>query len=341
MAAKILLSGRLDLLQFIRPRNPEMPSWVPDWRLEERDIAPNDCRDFDNPFLAFDTLEPVIPRQCTENANVLEGTGCIVDTVCSFSDFETDETTSAMKALADMPSNKANNTEFIELERLYIHLEQIKQLCQGSAMTNPGLYGPHDTWFDEALWRIPIADQEHIDAYALEYQRATSESEQRYRSLIKTIQAYTSVGRRLADPDPRPLPAFFEEKVRPVISSEASSYFAVQTSHEKNSSSKTISDRERVCWTWSRGHAARRLGLHILRFSGTTLASTDTWWSAHLDRRCLCVWYHGWRIHANEARKRRFPDRLSYKHLKIKPYQWKSKLTTETSGKRPNRQSID
>lgn len=223
-AAKILSLGRLDLLQYVHPKNPNMPSWVPDWRQEERHITPYECRELDKPFCADATVAPTMPHQSPGNLNVLECTGCIVDLVSSFSDFSTDETTKALLALAEMPSNGDTPGEFNLLIRLHVHLTQIKELCQRSAILNPSLYGPSETWLNEALWRIPVADQEIADAHFHRYQRATSESERRYKGLVNTIEAFKSIGVKHGDSDPRHLRAFLQDHVLPIVQRESSYY---------------------------------------------------------------------------------------------------------------------
>jgi hypothetical protein len=223
-AAKILSLGRLDLLQYVHPKNPNMPSWVPDWQQDERHVTPYECSEFDKPFCADVTVAPIKPRQSPGNSNVLQCTGCIVDSVSSFSDFSTDETTKALLALAEMPSNRDTQGDYNELIRLHVHLAQITELCQRSAILNPLLYGPSETWLNEALWCIPVADRELADAHLLRYQRATSESERRYKGSVNAIEAWKSIGVKVGDPDRRPLPAFLQGHVLPIVQKEASYY---------------------------------------------------------------------------------------------------------------------
>ena len=223
-AAKILSLGKLELLHYVHPQNPNMPSWVPDWEGAKRHITPYEFRELDKPFSADATMAALQPSQTPGDPSVLECTGCTVDSVSSFSDFLADDTTKALLALAEMPSNKETRVEFDVLIKFHVHLSQIKQLCQRSALLNPSLYGSSDTWLKEALWRIPVTDQEMIDAHFTRYQRATSESERRYTGLLNTIEAWKSIGVRLGDPDPRPLPAFLQNEVLPIVQKESRHY---------------------------------------------------------------------------------------------------------------------
>ena len=140
-----------------------------------------------------------------------------MDTAFVFSDFLTDDTTKALLAVAEMPCNREPRGKLDALITLYVHFSQIKQLCQRSAQINPSLYGPSNTWLNEALWRIPVADQEVVDARFPHFQRATSESERRYNGLLNIIEARESLGAKLKDPDPRLLPAFVQKNVIPII----------------------------------------------------------------------------------------------------------------------------
>ena len=223
-AGKILSLGKLELLHYVHPQNPKMPSWVPDWERAKRHITPYEFRELDKPFSADTTIPAFQSGQSPGDPRVLECNGCIVDSVSSFSDFLTDDTTKALLALAEMPSNKETRGEFDALIKFHVHLSQIKQLCQRSALINPSLYGSSDTWLSEALWRIPVTDQEMIDAHFTRYQRATSESERRYNGLLNTIEAWKSIGVRLGDPDPRPLPAFLQNNVLPIVQKESRHY---------------------------------------------------------------------------------------------------------------------
>jgi hypothetical protein len=132
--------------------------------------------------------------------------------------------TKALLALAEMPPNRDTQRDFNVLIRLRVHLVQIKELCQRSAILNPSLYGPSETWLNEALWRIPVADQEMVDAHFLRYQRATSESERRYKGLVDTTEARKSIGVKLGDLDPRPFPTFLQDHVLPIVQKESSYY---------------------------------------------------------------------------------------------------------------------
>ena len=223
-AAKILSLGKLELLHYVHPQNPNMPSWVPDWERAKRHITPYEFRELDKPFSADATMAAFQSGQPPGDQSVLECHGCIVDSISSFSDFLTDDTTKALLALAEMPSNKETRVEFDVLIKFHVHLSQIKQLCQRSALFNPSLYGSSDTWLKEALWRIPVNDQEMIDAHFTRYQRATSESECRYNGLLNTIEAWKSIGVRLGGPDPRPLPAFLQNDVLPIVQRESRHY---------------------------------------------------------------------------------------------------------------------
>ena len=216
-ATKILSLGKLELLQYVHPQNPNMPSWVPDWEQPVRHLTPYDCRELDKPFSADATMPALHPRQIPGDLSVLECHGCTVDSVFSFSDFLTDDTTKALRAIAEMLFNKEARGKFDALSTLYMHFSQIKQLCQRSAQINPSLYGPSNTWLNEALWRIPVADQEVVDTYSPHFQRATSESERRYNGLLNMIEAWESIGAKLKDADPRALPAFFDTNVVPII----------------------------------------------------------------------------------------------------------------------------
>ena len=219
-AAKILSLGKLELLHYVHPQNPNMPSWVPDWAGVKRHSTPYEFRELDKPFSADATVAAFKPRQDPGDSNVLECNGYIVDSVSSFSDILTDDTTKALLALAEKQPNKESRVEFDQLIKFHVHLSQIKQLCQRSALINPSLYGSSDTWLNEALWRIPVADEELIDAHFTLYQRATSESELRYNGLLNTIEAWKSLGVKLGDVDPPPLPAFLQNNVHPVIRKE-------------------------------------------------------------------------------------------------------------------------
>ena len=137
-----------------------------------------------------------------------------MDSVFSFSDFLTDDTTKALLAVAEMP---APRKKFDAMITLYVHFSQIKQLCQRSAQINPSLYGPSDTWLNEALWRIPVADQEAVDIYFPHFQRATSESERRYNDLLNNIKAWELLVARLKEIDPRAVFAFIDKNVVPII----------------------------------------------------------------------------------------------------------------------------
>ena len=223
-AAKILSLGKSEILHYVHPQTPNMPSWVPDWGGAKRPITPYEFRELDKPFSADATMAAFQPGKTPGDPSVLECNGCIVDSVSSFSDFLTDDTTKALLALAEMPSNKETRVEFDVLIKFHVHLSQIKQLCQRSALLNPFLYGTSESWLKEALWRIPVNDQEMIDAHFTRYQRATSESERRYTGLLNTIEAWKSIGVRLGDQDPRPLPAFLQNEVLPIVQKESRHY---------------------------------------------------------------------------------------------------------------------
>ena len=167
-----------------------MPSLVPDWEQPVRHITPYECHELDKPFSADATTPAFQPRQIPGDPNVLECHGCTVDSVSSFSDFLTDDTTKALLAVAEMPCNRETRCKLDALITLYVHFSQNKQLCQCSAQINPSLYGPSNTWLNEALWRIPVADQKVVDAHLPHFQRATSESERRYSGLINIIEAW-------------------------------------------------------------------------------------------------------------------------------------------------------
>ena len=111
-AAKILSLGKLELLHYVHPQNPNMPSWVPDWGGAKRHITPYEFRELDKPFSADATMPAFQTGQIPGYPNVLECHGCIVDSISSFSDFLTDDTTKALLALAEMPSNKETRGEF-------------------------------------------------------------------------------------------------------------------------------------------------------------------------------------------------------------------------------------
>ena len=55
-ATEILSPGKLELLQYVHPQNPNMPSWVPDWEQPVRHITPYECRELDKPFSADVTM---------------------------------------------------------------------------------------------------------------------------------------------------------------------------------------------------------------------------------------------------------------------------------------------
>lgn len=216
-ATRILSLGKLELLQFVHPQNPKLPSWVPDWEQPLRHITPYECRELDKPFSADATMPAFQPSRIPGDSSVLECHGCIVDSVSSFSDFLSDEMTKALLAVAEMPCNTQTRGKLDALITLYVHFSQIKQLCQLSAQIIPSLYGPSNTWLNEALWRIPVADQEVIDAHFTHFQRATSESERRYNGLLKIIEAFESLGARMKEPDRRTLLTFFEKNFAPII----------------------------------------------------------------------------------------------------------------------------
>ena len=222
-AAKILSLGKLELLQHVRPQNPNMPSWVPDWEQADRHISPYGFRELDKPFSADATMPAFQTHQVPGHPNVLECHGCIVDSVSSFSDFLADDTGQALLALAGMQqmlSNKKSPVEYHKLMVSHVYLSRIKQLCQRSALINPSLYGPSNTWLNEALWRIPVADQEIAEADHSMYQRATSESERRYNGLLNTIEAYELLVVKSADVYPRPPGAFLQKNVLPIVQKE-------------------------------------------------------------------------------------------------------------------------
>lgn len=223
-AAKILSLGTLELLHYVHPQNPNMPSWVPDWGGTRSPITPYEFPELNKPFSADATVATFKRPQDPGDPNVLDCNGCIVDSVSSFSDYRTDDTTKALLALAEMPYNKETRAEIDELIEFHVHLSQIKQLCQRSALINPSLYGCSDTWLNKALWRIPIADQEIIDARFPRYQRATSESERRYNGLLNIIEAWKSMGVKLGDVDSGPPIAFLQDNVFPVTQKESRHY---------------------------------------------------------------------------------------------------------------------
>ena len=223
-AAKILSLGKLELLHYVHPQNPNMPTWVPDWEGAKRHITPYEFRELERPFSADATMAAFQPRQTPVDPSVLKCNGCTVDSVSSFSDILTDDTTKALLALAEIPSNKETRVEFHVLIECHLHLSQIKQLCQRSVLLNPSLYGASATWLKEALWRVPVTDQEMIDAHFMSYQRATSESERRYTGLLNTIEAWKSLGVRLGGPEPRLLPAFLQNEVLPIVQKESRHY---------------------------------------------------------------------------------------------------------------------
>ena len=237
-AAKILSLGKLELLQYIHPQNPNMPSWVPDWEQDKRRITPYECLALENPFSADATMAAFQPRQIAGYQNVFECNGCMVDSVSSFSDFLRDDVIESFLAIVEMSSNKETQREFNALIKIHEHLSQIKQLCQRSALLNPSLYGPSNNWFNEALWRIPVADQEVMDGDSQRYQRATSESERRYNGLLNTIEAWNSLSIKRGDPDSRPVHAFFQNSFLPIVKNE----FRFYTLY-KNAVARTVSRR--------------------------------------------------------------------------------------------------
>ena len=83
-----------------------MPSWVPDWEQAVRHITPYECRELDKPISADATMPVFHARQIPGDASILECHGYAVDSVLSFSDFLTDDTTKALLAVAEMPCNR-------------------------------------------------------------------------------------------------------------------------------------------------------------------------------------------------------------------------------------------
>ena len=267
-AAKILSLGKLELLHYVHPQNPNIPSWVPDWGGAKRHITPYEFRELDKPFSADATMVAFQSGQIPGDPGVLECHGCIVDSVSSFSGFLTDDTTKALLALAEMLSNKETRVEFDVLIRFHVHLSQIKQLCQRSTLLNPSLYGSSDTWLKEALWRIPVNDQEMIDAHFMRYQRATSESERRYDGLLNTIEAWKSIGVKLGGPDPRSLPAFLQTNVLPIIQKESRHYALY-----RQAIMRTVSRRPYLTQTGyvGLGHEGMRVGDFVCILHGATV----------------------------------------------------------------------
>ena len=61
-----------------------------------------------------------------------------------------------------------------------------------------------------------------VGAHFPHFQSATSESERRYNALLNIIEAWESLGAKMKDPDPRPLPAFVQKNVIPIIKRNSS-----------------------------------------------------------------------------------------------------------------------
>ena len=80
-ATQILSLGKLELLQYVHPQNPNLPSWVPDWEQAIRHITPYECRELDKPFSANATMPAFHPRQISGDPSILECHGYTVDLV--------------------------------------------------------------------------------------------------------------------------------------------------------------------------------------------------------------------------------------------------------------------
>ena len=153
----------------------DVPSWVPDWRLDLRS-SPNDCSFLERKFCASGGHQPIFPHT-TNNGKILAVTGMKVDII--------EHMGSVFNILAE-DSNRA-----LQVPSIQLFLSQIGNFCHLSASLHDQVYGEH--WISEALYRIPVSDQEADGALSGCLRRLTIESEQQYKSLLAFINYHDGV----------------------------------------------------------------------------------------------------------------------------------------------------
>lgn len=151
-----------------------VPSWVPDWRLDLND-SPSDCSMLDRPFRAYGKHRPIPPHLHGDDHRVLVVTGCIVDIIECAGAILRKENQSASSTPTDLAS--------VQL------LSQIENFCRRSASMDTAIYGSTNDWLSQALYRIPVADQEMGSTVTRSRRRFTEESKQRYKSLVTFLDA--------------------------------------------------------------------------------------------------------------------------------------------------------
>jgi hypothetical protein len=152
-----------------------VPSWVPDWRLDLKH-SPSDCSMLDRPFRAYGKHRPIPPHLHGDDHRVLVVTGCIVDII------------ECAGAILRQENESASSTP-TALASVQLFLSQIENFCRRSASMDTAIYGSTNDWLSQALYRIPVADQEMGSTVSRSRRRLTEESKQRHKSLVKFLDA--------------------------------------------------------------------------------------------------------------------------------------------------------
>jgi len=139
----------------------------------------------DRPFQPYGKQGvPTFPHVHRNDSKVLIVTGKRVDTI---------ESTGAILQKWKKYSEKS----VIRLTSVQIFLSQIENFCRHSASMKVRPYGEPHSGLSQALYRIPVGDQEMLSSDTGKMQRSTMESEAGYKALHSYIEISNNSSLRL------------------------------------------------------------------------------------------------------------------------------------------------
>jgi hypothetical protein len=201
-AAIIMDSGCLDILSFAyNPKDvPGLPSWVPDWRPCLK--GPYSCKGGPSLFSASGRMKATTLRTSRQVLTLEAIRVDVVGEVCSSGAGRDDG----------------------QYENPLSRLVEINRLVTLSGEKNRPIYtnpGPRE----EAYWRIPIGDLEHLDGTVEFTRRASSDAKRWYWELIEYLRrkAPDHVFETIAPPTWND-PSRADDKVKPLAGQETSNY---------------------------------------------------------------------------------------------------------------------